>query len=326
MHDNSNPRISVIIPVYRVEKYLRPCVDSVLNQTYKDFEVILVDDGSPDSCPEICDEYASADSRIRVIHQQNTGQSGARNAGMKVATGEYVCFIDSDDFLIDNNVFQRLADAVTGTPDIVHYRFKEWFESDGHTADCRFDYNIPVAGRSITEIYCDLIDKDAYYNSAWSKIIRRKLLVDSNISFEQGIVGEDNEWYYHVVMAAKSLVLIDEALYVYRRRKGSTTTTTRRKNLTDQLYVISKWTDILEGKKDDERAKIVLGSLAKQFCSAVIIYSGLSDVSDLYPALKGKAYLLNYSRTGRVVSFRKVKKLIGLKGLINILKIVKKLR
>lgn len=319
-------KFSVIIPVYKVEKYLRPCIDSVLSQSFEDFELILVDDGSPDSCPSICDEYALMDPRVKVIHQNNMGQSGARNTGLDVAEGDYICFIDSDDYLADDNVLQKLAEATASNPDIVHYKFCEWFESDGHTAECKFDYNVPTKGRTMAQIYCDLIDKDAYYNSAWSKVIKRSILIENNIKFERGLLGEDNEWYYHVVNAAKSLKLIDAPLYVYRRRSGSTTNTTTRKNLTDQLYVIDKWLNLLKDRKDDDRAKIVLGSLAKQYCSAVIIYAGLNDVKDLYPDLKSKAYLLNYTKTGRVRTFRKIRNTIGLKGLILTLRILKKLR
>ncbi len=315
---------SVIIPVYKVEKYLKPCIDSVLGQTFTDYEIILVDDGSPDLCPEICDEYAKKDKRVKVIHQHNQGQSGARNTGLEHAIGDYVCFIDSDDYLISSSVLQTLADKTESNPDIVNYKFKEWFESDGHIAECRFDYDVPTENRSISDIYCDLIDKDAYYNSAWSKIIKRTLLVDNGIRFEKGLLGEDNEWFYHVVMSAEKVDLVDKPLYVYRRRRGSITTTTTRKNLTDQLYVIEKWVDILKSYENDPRKVVVLGSLAKQYCSAVIIYSGLSDVPDLYPKLKEKSYLLNYTKTGRVVTFRKVSRLFGLKGLINLLKIVKK--
>ncbi len=319
-------KFSVIVPVYKVEKYLRDCIDSILNQTFTDFELILVDDGSPDSCPEICDGYAQADARVRVIHQKNMGQAGARNTGLLHATGEYICFVDSDDYLSHNKVLQTLADKTLSKPDIVHYKFKEWFESDGHTAECRFSYNVPITNRTLAEIYCDLINRDAYYNSAWSKIIKRELLVHNNILFERGIVGEDNEWYYHVVMAADSLVLIDEPLYVYRRRKGSTTTSTTRKNLVDQLHVLDKWEKILEGRVSDSRSQVVLGSLAKQFCSAVIIYAGLTGVSDLYQALKAKSHLLQYSKTSRVVTFRKIRKVVGLKGLIQLLRLIKKIQ
>ena len=319
-------KFSIILPIYKVEKYLRPCVDSVLSQTFQDFEIILVDDGSPDSCPQICDEYVQKDSRVKVIHQQNTGQAGARNTGLRHACGEYVCFVDSDDYFIDNNVLQELAEKTAESPDIVHYKFVEWYETDGHVARCKFDYKTPIVGRTVAEIYCDLIDKDAYYNSAWSKIIRRNLLIDNNIWFEQGIVGEDNEWYYHVVMVAESLVLVDKPLYVYRRRLGSITTTTTRKNLKDQLFVLEKWEKILHNTPDDVRTQVVWGSLAKQYCSALIIYAGLDNVKDLLPRILQKKYLLKYSRNKRVVIFRWLQCFFGVRGLICLLKLVKKLK
>ena len=319
-------KFSIIIPVYKVENYLRPCVDSILNQAYKDYEVILVDDGSPDKSPEICDDYARTEARVKVIHKQNGGQADARNVGLEAAQGDYICYIDSDDFLANDGVLQLLADKTVGNPDIVHYKFKEWFESDGHIADCRFDYNVPTEGRTVAEIYCDLIDKDAYYNSAWSKIIRRDLLNDNNIRFVKGIVGEDNEWYYNVVMVANSLVLVDDCLYIYRRRQGSTTTTATRKNLLDQLYVLDKWTKLLHEKANDDRARVVWGSLAKQYCSAMILYAVLPGVSDLYPQLKEKEYLLNYSKNKRVEIFRLAKMIVGLRGLILGLRIIKKIR
>lgn len=319
-------KFSIILPIYKVEKYLRPCVDSILKQTYNDFEIILVDDGSPDSSPKICDEYAAIDSRVKVIHKPNGRQADARNVGLEAALGDYICYVDSDDYLVDNKVLQLLANKTKDNPDIVHYKFKEWFESEGRVADCKFNYKVPTEGRSVAEIYCDLIDNDAYYNSAWSKIIRRDLLMANNIRFEKGIVGEDNEWYYHVVMVAKSLVLVDEPLYIYRRRQGSTTTTTTRKNLIDQIYVLDKWENILKQAPNDARARVVWGSLAKQYCSALIIYAKVDDAKDLLPQLLHKKHLLQYSNNKRVIIFRKAVKLVGIKGLIYGLKFVQKIR
>lgn len=319
-------KFSVIIPVYKVEKYLNACVDSVLHQSFQDFEVILVDDGSPDSCPDICDNYARDDRRVRVIHQKNAGLAAARNSGTKVANGEYICYIDSDDYLSNNNVFQLLADKTFDSPDIINYKFQEWYEIDGHISDCKFQYNVPTEGRSLSQIYCSLIDKDAYYNSAWSKIIKRSLLVANNISFEEGLLGEDNEWYYHVVMSASTVKLIDEPLYIYRRRQGSITTTTSRKNLVDQIYVLDKWEKLLCNYEHDSRSNVVWGSLAKQYCSALIIYSGLKDSDDLMPKLIEKSYMLRYSNNPRVVTFRRVKTFLGLKGVIFALKIVNLLK
>ena len=93
------PMISIIVPVYKAEQYLRPCIDSILAQTYTDYELVLVDDGSPDNCGAICDEYATKDSRVKVIHQRNQGQAAARNAAVKMALGEWICFVDSDDVI-----------------------------------------------------------------------------------------------------------------------------------------------------------------------------------------------------------------------------------
>ena len=319
-------KFSIILPIYKVENYLCSCIDSILAQAYQDFEVILVDDGSPDSCPQICDEYAAKDARVRVIHQKNAGQAAARNAGLDIAQGEYICYVDSDDFLTDNNVLQKIAVASETHPDIIHYKFVEWFESDGHIADCYFDYNVPTEGRMLADIYCDLIDKDAYYNSAWSKAIRRELLQSNQIRFHEGIVGEDNEWYYHVVLVAQSLVLIDEPLYVYRRRQGSTTTTANRKHLLDQLFVLDKWEEILKKLSNDKRAQVVWGSLAKQYCSALIIYAGLDNVKDLLPRIIQKKYLLKYSRNKRVVIFRWLQVFLGVRGVLCLLKLLKKLK
>ena len=316
-------KFSIIIPIYKVEQYLHECVDSVLNQTFRDFEVILVDDGSPDSCPLICDEYAQKDKRVKVIHKPNGGLADARNAGLDVAEGDYICFIDSDDYLINNHVLSLLADKTQTNPDVVHYKFIEWYERDGHLGKCNFDYRVETEGRTVAEIYCELIDKDAYYNSAWSKIIKRNLLHENNIQFEKGILGEDNEWYYHVVMVAKSLMLVDEPLYVYRRRGNSITTSITEKNLRDQLYVLAKWERLLQNKGADARAKAVWGSLAKQYCSAVILYSNLMNVETFYPELKRMAYMLNVSRNKRVVVFRWIRRFAGLKGLVALLQFYK---
>ena len=117
-----NPLISVIVPIYNVEKYLARCVDSIVNQTYKNLEIILVDDGSPDRCPQMCDDYAEKDSRIKVVHKKNGGLSDARNAGMAVATGEYISFIDSDDW-IETSMFELLLNNIFQYDCEIHYSF-----------------------------------------------------------------------------------------------------------------------------------------------------------------------------------------------------------
>ena len=118
--------VSMIIPVYEVEAYLGECLETVLNQTYKNLEIILIDDESPDRCPEICDQYAQKDERIKVIHQKNGGAANARNHGLDMATGEYICFIDSDD-KIENNYVEKLLGAIKeNKAEVVVCSFKQW--------------------------------------------------------------------------------------------------------------------------------------------------------------------------------------------------------
>ena len=317
-------KFSVILPCYNVEKYLNECVESILKQSYKDYEIILVDDGAKDSTPKICDDYAQNYPFVKVVHQPNAGLSAARNTGTKYAEGEYIVYVDSDDFFNGENVLQKIAERTSGNPDVIAYKFIEYNEFNGSYSDCSFNFDIKSKNGSLAEKYLELIDKDAYYNSAWSKAIKRSILIDNNIEFERGLLGEDNEWYYHVVMAANTLELIDEPLYVYRRRPGSITTTTKRKNLTDMLHILEKWTSILNDHVGDERADVVLGSLAKQFCSAVILYAGLQDVEDLYPELKKYSYLLKYSSNKRVVIFRWAIRLLGLKGFTKALRMYRR--
>lgn len=116
-------KVSVIIPVYKVEKYLDRCMESVVRQTYKNIEIILVDDGSPDNCPQMCDEWAKKDNRIKIIHKKNSGQADARNQGMKISTGEYICFVDSDDYIDRTEIEKCINNAVRNSSDVVIFSF-----------------------------------------------------------------------------------------------------------------------------------------------------------------------------------------------------------
>ena len=137
-------KISVIIPVYKVEKYLKRCVESVVNQTYKNIEIILVNDGSPDKCGEICDKYARIDSRIKVIHKENGGLSSARNAGLDIASGDYIMFVDSDDWISEVSL-EKLYDYIEADYDIINFKFsfvkensKELIETHNNIKDSYF--------------------------------------------------------------------------------------------------------------------------------------------------------------------------------------------
>lgn len=203
--------VSVIVPVYKVEPYLRMCIESVLTQTYSDFELILVDDGSPDRCGDICDEYAQKDGRVIVIHQSNSGLSAARNAGLECARGEWVTFIDSDDAVNDTYLADLLTSATSSSPiSIACTR-----ETDGVRELSVLGKELPdeVAPEEVYE-KCNLL---AVW--AWGKLYRRDLI--GSIRFPVGKIQEDEFFTYQVLFKVKKVAIAHAAVYNYLHRKDS---------------------------------------------------------------------------------------------------------
>lgn len=214
--------ISIIVPIYKVEKFLPKCIESILNQTYLDFELILVDDGSPDKCPEICDEYAAKDQRIIVIHQKNSGVSAARNVGLKRAQGQYIGFVDPDDFIV---------------PDMYEKMVQGLENSEAELVICGYDY--------YDEAYC--IDKNRKYRISSNEIINRKELMKrmsdmpptirhgvvnklfktsllSKIQFVEGLhSSEDVMFLTEYIKLVNRVEIVHQPLYRNLVRKGSAT-------------------------------------------------------------------------------------------------------
>ena len=229
------PEISVIVPVYKAEAYLHACIDSILSQTASDFELILVDDGSPDNCGAICDDYAARDSRVRVIHQKNQGQAAARNRAIAVAKGDWVCFVDSDD-AVHPQMLERLGQAAA--------------ESGAAMSMCRMleapeipeDFSAPV------EVSWELLSMeeeslvalfDAGDYPGWvacAKLIRRELV--QSHPFCPGRVYEDNEAVCHWIYGAKTVVSIPHSLYFYRTNPASTTQSRFSMKKLDYLWAL----------------------------------------------------------------------------------------
>ena len=221
------PLISVIVPVYKVEKYLGRCVESVLAQTYQNIEILLVDDGSPDNCPQMCDDYALKYDKIRVIHQENKGLSGARNTGIDQAKGEYLAFVDSDD---------------KWSPYFLDSLYKALKENDADISQCRWEY---MHGDDIKEAYdpeakCDCftgremlsnlyIQTGAYFVVAWNKLYKKELF--ENIRYPEGRIHEDEATTYKLFDLAKKCVFVDNALYGYFVGSGGTSITRNGFNL-----------------------------------------------------------------------------------------------
>lgn len=210
--------ISIIVPVYKVEKYIRKCIESILNQTYKHFELILVDDGSPDNSGAICDEYAEMDSRVKVLHQENAGQASARNAGLEIAKGDYISFVDSDD-TIETNMLEILAEML------------EIHGCDIAMCGHRIVRENEETKLSVQEYKVELMDIEALWNeifgslnnAVWNKLFKRDLLDD--IRFPLDLVhGEDLIFNLEYLIKCKMGAINRTPCYNYLKRNDSVTT------------------------------------------------------------------------------------------------------
>lgn len=213
--------ISVIVPIYRVEQYLDTCIKSITGQSYSNLEIILVDDGSPDRCPEMCDEWAKKDHRVKVIHKENGGLSDARNTGLDIATGKYVAFVDSDDWIEENYISYLHQVCKETKSDVVACGIR----------NVREDKNVlPITEQIKKARICtpqeaiETILQDCDFRAvAWNKLYRAEIL--SNEKFEIGRLHEDEFFTYRILDKAKSLAFLDIPLYNYRQREGSIMTT-----------------------------------------------------------------------------------------------------
>lgn len=205
--------ISVIIPVYNVAPYLEECLHSVLSQSYRALEILVIDDGSTDGSGAICDRFAETDSRIRVIHQKNGGAAAAKNAGLRAATGEYLSFVDSDDFL-EPGAYSHMRSLLEGAgADVVQCAYRDVFRS--RTAD-----RIHKSGRVVlpTAEYLPLYTTDWTCALLWDKLYRRDLF--AGIFFEEGHKIDDEYFTYQGILNANKVVFDDRIVYNYRKRRS----------------------------------------------------------------------------------------------------------
>lgn len=201
-----NPLISIVVPIYKAEKYLAECIESVINQKYTNFELILVDDGSPDNCPQICDEYAKKDKRIKVLHKKNGGISSARNAGLEVANGEYVSFLDSDDYL--KETWSHAVSAISDNEDVV-YIYK----------------NVNIENKK--DLYHHVMRlKSPCFAGPYCKFFKKEFLSNNNIKFKEGLANsEDMLFNLECIRHLKIFRVVDESTYMYRQNPTSLTKT-----------------------------------------------------------------------------------------------------
>ena len=217
------PKISIIIPVYNVEKYLRQCLDSVVNQTMREIQILCVDDGSTDASPEILAEYANHDARIQIVTPKNGGQAAARNAALPLVRGEYLLFVDSDDWIHAETCQRTFQLAEKNDADLCIYRLTRPGNRNGRTKPIpgtRSDGTRFLAGASVAEKCAEkLLTRDV---SACCKLIRTNFLREHGFVFPEGLVFEDMPFHWNIIRAADNILYTNDILYYHRQRPGST--------------------------------------------------------------------------------------------------------
>lgn len=299
-------KFSIIVPVYNVEKYLSQCVQSILNQTFQDFELILVNDGSLDNCPALCDSYAVEDSRVSVIHKQNGGLSSARNSGLASAKGEYIIFIDSDDYWCCNDALLSIYDKLEKTnADILIFGMKKYYQN----TDTFSEERVPVCDDAISsnaEAIKDMMKKNCFVASAWDKVIRHRLIVSSNMRFVDGQLSEDIEWCSKLLLVNPNIVTLNKCIYVYRQQNSSSITANiERRNLEHICDVIKRYSEI--GRKENNLP--ILHFMAEQYVlwltTSYVVKK--KEQKDLIFEMKKYWYLLEYNWYPHVSEVSRIK-------------------
>lgn len=218
-----NSKVSVVVPVYKVENFIDQCLHSIQNQTYKNLEILLVDDGSPDNCPAICDTYAAQDSRIKVIHQKNAGLSKAREKGVQYATGEYVAFVDSDDWIEENAIEEMLSAAEKHNADMV---ICDWKVFDKEHPNGMPRSQESLEGASLSDIREGFL-LDRFSNFMWNKLYRRSLL--NGIVFAERMIYEDLYIMAELICRCSVIHYLKQPLFCYRIHASTTNTSSKIK-------------------------------------------------------------------------------------------------
>lgn len=294
--------ISIIIPVYKTEEYLEECVKNILVQDTQDIEVILVDDGSPDNCPQICDKLMRLDSRIRVVHKSNGGLSSARNAGLTIATGKYVTFVDSDDKIFPSSIKDILSWSRSESADICFLKTLKLYP-DGTQKDMGEDiegHYLKAQNRDDAIKY--LASRPKYPGSAWGKLFRRDFLIAHDLHFPYDRrYSEDLGFVRDCIMCANSFDALDIPYYQYRQnREGSITNRITYKSFDDLMIFITESVEKLTTNKkvNDSVSASIMSFVAYEYIILLHLYASLpkTDKRTALNKLKALRWTLRYTR------------------------------
>jgi len=274
--------ISIIVPVYNVEKYLVACLESLVNQTYQNIEVVLVDDGSTDHSSVICEEYVQRDSRIHLYYQINGGVSSARNLGLEKANGEYVVFVDSDDYVLSNYVETLYGLLSNNNADIAMIALNYKLESNAQASNKNVKIATPNNKDEISmnseETLNHIFDDDLYLGYVCNKIFKRKFIILYNIRFEESVkLWEDILFCCQYITNINRAIYSSEKLYIYNIRGESATNLNDFKKENTKLIAIEKIMTINNNDKFHNKLKSLYASMAIQVIVSTLYFNGIYD-------------------------------------------------
>lgn len=310
--------VSVVIPVYNVKLYLERCVQSVLCQTYRDLEIILVDDGSTDGSGELCDTIAQRHKNIMVVHQENQGLSGARNSGIRKATGDYIIFIDSDDtWLLDDGI-EQILQSMDNRTDMVAFKVVHIY---GNHQSLTADYDLENIKKLSTaeDLFAHLVSTQQFNMSACPLIIRRQILIDNDVFFPIGIISEDVFWSMKLWQHLQKVKIINLNFYGYQHHEASMTTTVSIRVYKSYDKIFSYWkTQCDAGCKNANAIRIYM---ANMWVNRGYGYFNIKSFErpEALQILKKHADLLKYGITPKSRRVRKLVKLFGVKSTVEAL-------
>ena len=293
-------KISVIVPVYNLEKYIRQCLESVLNQTYRDLELIVVDDGSQDASVSVCRDIAAADDRVTVIENLHDGQATARNTGVRQAAGDYIIFLDGDDFWAESGALERLAERLEKTgAELLNFSYVKYWEKENRQEPYFTAGDMPALEKREDQLSY-LFERGLYIASPCNKIIARRIFADG-LTFAEGVHSEDVAWSAELLLATRSFDYVNENFYMYRQREGSSRYSYSEKHCTDRKDNIMACLRLCEQTEGDQKRFLQIYT-AFQFATFFVWQARAEEVpTACINELAGYKNIMKYSGTSRKV-------------------------
>ena len=296
-------KISVVVATFNVEKYIAQCINSILDQSYKDFELLLVDDGSTDRSSTICDEYAEKDDRVKVIHKENGGVSSARNTGISHSKGDYIYFVDGDDF-IHKNTLESFINVTNGNPepDFIIGRMSMFIDgTDNFEPDVFNVSNKVVQEKSGQEAFVAILNDQGLIRMGVRGLYRRQFLLENNLFFVDHLYSEDSEWTIRLFLNANKIFSNDAPYYYYRAsRPGSYMNTLNVKKANDLITIYDNWIKYLMNNEVlTSFYDALLKETGKRYTSMFYTFSAKlssSELEEFYENIKKTKYIFKYSR------------------------------